>query len=337
MTSLSRITIRDVAAHAGVSHQTVSRVINNSKRVLPETRARVQASIQELGYHPNAIARSMALGWTDMLACVAPSLADRTYSSLIEGAENKAREMNFFLIASFANTLQIFDNILKELIDSNRVAGMIVIHPYIDKRYQLLREAFPFILVGGHSKSLQVSTVNLNDELAAFDATVHLISKGHRRIAMFTGPMTSDSARDRCAGFERAIRQAGFEYDPTMVIEGDWSATSGQDALIRLAQVGQLPTAIFAQNDRMAIGAIQAARKLGRQVPRQLSVIGVDDIPLASYFDPALTTMRQDIIRIGSEATRLLIEEIENPDLAKRNVSIKADLVVRNSTCSVPV
>ncbi len=337
MSPRSRVTIRDVAAHAGVSHQTVSRVINNHKRVTPETRSRVKSAIAELGYRPNAIARSMALGRTCMISCIAPNLTDFTFGNIFEGAEAKAHEHGYFVIISSAGDLDEFRDIVTELIDSRRVPGMIVINPYIDERYTLIPENFPVVFVGSRPRELEISSVTLNDELAAYEATAHLIGLGHRNIAMITGPMIEDCSQDRCRGFEKALQQAGIDDDPSMVLEGDWSATSGQDALMRLAEVGQIPTAIFAQNDLMAIGVIQAARKIGLNVPTQLSVIGVDDIPLASYFDPALTTMRQNIQQIGQEAARLLIEKIENPYLPRQTVSVNAHLVVRNSTRPIEI
>jgi DNA-binding LacI/PurR family transcriptional regulator len=332
MAPRSRITIRDVAAYAGVSHQTVSRVINNSKRVLPETRERVQAAIEELGYRPNEVARSMALGRTCMLACIAPNLRDYTFACLIEGAEAKAREQGYFLLSSSAKDEEVFVDIIEQLVDSQRVAALMVINPYIDGRYTQLPQNFPCVFIGSKAKDEGIPSITLNDELTAFDATQHLIELGHRRIAMVTGPIVEDVAQDRCAGFDRALSEAGLEPDPSLVIEGDWSGSSGMDAIMYLAEEGQVPTAVFAQNDRMAIGVIQGARQMGINVPSQLSVIGVDDIPLASYFDPPLTTMHQDIVEIGRQAAELLIDHMEHPDASPKYFCAKANLIVRSST-----
>ena len=334
MAPRSRVTIRDVAKYVGVSHQTVSRVINNSERVSPETREKVQAAIEELSYSPNAVARSMALGRTSILACIAPNLTDYTFASIIEGAEAQAREQGYFLLSASAADPEAFTVAIEQLVDSRRVTGLLIINPYIDTRYSLVPPSFPSVFVGSNSQDETISSVALDDSKAAYDATRHLIQQGHRKIAMVTGPMIEDCSQDRCAGFEKALNENNLENDPTLIIEGDWSGTSGHDALMRLAEVDQLPTAVFAQNDRMAIGVIQAARKLGLVVPKDISVIGVDDMPLASYFDPPLTTMQQDIVQIGKEAAKLLIETIENPDSPQRIQNISAQLVVRNSTKS---
>jgi LacI family repressor for deo operon, udp, cdd, tsx, nupC, and nupG len=309
--SRSRSTIRDVAREAGVSHQTVSRVINGSNDVLPKTRARVEQAIKALGFRPSAIARSMAQGRTNTLACIAPNLTDYTLASVIEGAEVEARKHGYFLLSSSANDLETFCALVDELVGRRRVDGLIVINPYIDERYTAVPTNFPVVFVGTQARDKSVCSVSLDDEKAAYDATQHLISLKYRKIAMVTGPMKEDCCHDRSNGYMRALDEAGIQVDLAMIIEGDWSATSGQDALLALAEQGCLPSAIFAQNDRMALGILHTAHDMGLRVPEQLAVIGVDDMPLASYFDPPLTTMHQDMPRIGQEAIRMLVNSID--------------------------
>ncbi len=330
----SRPTIRDVAREAGVSHQTVSRVINESADVLPETRARVEAAIETLGFRPSAIARSMAHGRTNTLACIAPNLTDYTLASVIEGAEIEARQNGYFLLSSSANDPEAFRALVDELVGHRRVDGLIVINPYMDERYQAIPENFPVVFVGAKSHDKSICSVSLDDEKAAYDATKHLISIGHRQIALVTGPMEEDCSRDRSAGYARALAEAGIPVDLTMTIEGDWSATSGQDALLSLAEQGRLPSAIFAQNDRMALGVLHTARDMGLRVPEQLAVIGVDDMPLSSYFDPPLTTMHQDMPRIGLEATRMLLKVIDRLIEQCSQMKLSAQLIIRQSTCN---
>ena len=330
--SRSRPTIRDVAREAGVSHQTVSRVINESAVVLPETRARVDAAIALLGFRPSAIARSMAHGRTNTLACIAPNLTDYTLASVIEGAEIEARQKGYFLLSSSAMDPDAFRALVDELVGHRRVDGLIVINPYIDNRYLSVPENFPVVFVGAKSHDKFISSVSLDDEKAAYDATKHLISLGHRQIGLVTGPMKEDCSRDRAAGYVRALDEAGIPVDLKMTIEGDWSATSGQDALLSLAGKGTLPTAIFAQNDRMALGVLHTARDMGLRVPEQLAVIGVDDMPLSSYFDPPLTTMHQDMPRIGLEATRMLLKVIDRSIEECTQMKLSAQLIIRQST-----
>jgi DNA-binding LacI/PurR family transcriptional regulator len=325
-------TLRDVAKKAGVSHQTVSRVINGSADVLPETRTLVEAAIEEMGYRPNAIARSMARGQSHTLACISPNLTDFTFASVIEGAEVEARQHKYFMLSSSASDPESFRELVDELVGHRRVDGLIVINPYADQRFEFIPKDFPLVFVGASAHEKNICSVSLDDEKVAYEATSHLIELGHTSIALVTGPMEEDCSQDRTEGYRRALTEAGIAFDESMVIEGDWSATSGQDALLSFIEQGRVPTAVFAQNDRMAMGVMSAAREAGIKVPVQLAVVGVDDMPLSSYFDPPLTTMRQDIPRIGREATRMLLDMIQKKTTETCDLKLHAELVVRQST-----
>jgi DNA-binding LacI/PurR family transcriptional regulator len=328
----NRPTIRDVARQAGVSHQTVSRVINGREEVLPETRALVEAAIEQLGYRPSAIARSMASGSTHTLAIISPNLTDYTFASIVEGAEVEARQHNYFVLSSSASDPQSFHELVDELVGHRRVDGLIVINPYADDRYMHIPKEFPVVFVGARSHDELVCSISLDDEKVAYEATQHLISLGHKRIALVTGPMEEDCSQDRLVGYKLALAEAGISYDQSLVFEGDWSASSGRDALLDFVKRENVPTAIFAQNDRMAMGVMRAARDVNLDVPTQISVIGVDDMPLSSYFDPPLTTMRQDMPLIGREAIRKLMVIIQSKTVDSRVMKLPAQLVVRQST-----
>jgi DNA-binding LacI/PurR family transcriptional regulator len=332
MPNRSGVTIRDVAARAGVSHQTVSRVINGSEQVAPETRARVEAAIAELDYRPNAIARFMAKGHSRTLACISPNLTDYTFASIIEGAETEARQHGYFLISASAPDDTAFSILIEELIQSRRTDGLFVINPYADGRRQFLPQGVPTVFIGSQSRLPAVSSVTLDDRGAACMAVQHLLKLGHRRIAHITGVLEEECSQERQAGYEASLAASGIDVRPELVIEGDWSATSGYQTTRQLIDSGVEFTALFAQNDRMAVGAIRALREAGRAVPEDVSVIGLDDMPLTSYFDPPLTTLRQDMFGMGREAARLLIRAIEQPGSPRQNLHISADLVIRRST-----
>lgn len=328
----SRVTIRDVAAHAGVSHQTVSRVINGSKRVLPATRERVENAIATLGYRPNAIARSMAKGTSGTLACIAPNLTDYTFASIVDGAELQARKEGYFLLSASAPSEETFSALIDELASSRRTEGIIVMNPYQDSRHRYLSDAFPTVFAGARPRPNINYSVALNDFIVAKEATQHLISLGHRDIAMITGPMVEDCCQDRRDGYLSALQEANIPVNPDWQIEGNWSAESGYDSFMSIINKGERPTAVFAQNDHAAVGVLRAAKEIGLHVPDQLSVIGIDDVPLASFFTPSLTTMRQDFAAIGQEAVKLLLQAIRQPDASKQNHVLPAELILREST-----
>ena len=307
-------TLHDVAALSGVSHQTVSRVINNPETVLPETRSRVENAIRQLDYHANMIARSMAKGRSFTLACISPNLTEYTFASIIEGAETEARQKGYFFMSASAPDETSFKLMVKELVANRRTDGMMVINPYIDNRAEFIPQNATTVLLGARPRSAAYATVCLDDRAASRAATRHLVECGHRQIAHITGPLLEDCSQDRRSGYEEVLTEAGITPDRACQIEGDWSATSGYQAVQRLLQAGTRFSALLAQNDRMAIGAMRALREAGRRVPEDVSVIGFDDMPLASYFDPPLTTMRQDTFEMGRIAARLLIEEIEKPE-----------------------
>lgn len=330
----STTTIRDVAQYAGVSHQTVSRVINGVERVNPETRQKVENAIAELGYSPNAIARFMAKGRTGTLACFAPNLTDFTFANLIEGAQKEAREQGYFLLSASAPDEATFGDLLEQFVTSHHCEGLMVINPYADGRHELLPADFPLVLAGARPRENALNSVALDDVAVGRQATQHLLDLGHRRIGMVTGPLTEDCSQDRLQGFEMCLQEAGLTPEPELIIEGNWLAPSGHDAFMQLAAAGDLPTATFVQNDQMALGLLRAAREHGLHLPDDLSVIGVDDIPLVSYFDPPLTTIRQDFEQIGREATRLLIQAIRQPEAQAQHRQLPAQLVKRRSTTS---
>jgi DNA-binding LacI/PurR family transcriptional regulator len=321
-----------VARHAGVSRQTVSRVINGSERVAPETLARVTASIEELQFRPNAIARSMAVGRTRSLTCLAPNLTDYTFASIIEGAVSEAWRHGYLLYCSPAPGESEFATLVEHLTKSGRTDGLMVINPYMDGRHRLLPEGFPVMFVGARPRAEAASSVALDDEDAGRTATGHLLAIGRTRIAMITGPPAEDCVTDRQVGYRAALSAAGIPFVPDLILEGDWSAESGHDRFMELARRPNPPDAVFAQNDRMAIGVLRAARKLGIRVPEDLAVIGVDGMPLSAYFDPPLSTMRQDMFGMGQQAAQLLIRGLDDPSQPSVHLQLRAELVVRQST-----
>ncbi|MGE5602401.1 MAG: LacI family DNA-binding transcriptional regulator [Nitrososphaerales archaeon] len=336
-TSAKHPTLRDVAALAGVSHQTVSRVVNHVPGVTPETRSVVEQAIARLGFRPHAIARSMAEGRTRTLACLAPNLTDFTYASSIEGAEIVARQRGYFLLSASYGTDsggsdQQFEALIDALVGPRRVDGLIVISPNVDLPVSLLPADFPVVLMGGCPRADVANLVYLDNRGDAGLATTHLLQLGHTRIGQITGPLREDCSQERDAGYQQALGRAGIAHESALTVEGDWSATSGYEAFRSLLNWAPDITAVVVQNDRMAVGVIRAARDAGLAVPADLSVIGFDDMPLASYFDPPLTTMRQDTFAIGRTCAERLIAILDGSEPAQPPVRLTSELVTRGST-----
>jgi DNA-binding LacI/PurR family transcriptional regulator len=325
-------TIRDVANLAGVSHQTVSRVINNSERVLPETRAKVVAAIQELDYRPNAIARSMALGKTKTLAYIAPNLTDFTFASIIQSAESHLRDLGYSFLITTAESEAGFRGMMNQFVADGRVDGLIVHTPLLEDYQRELLQAVPSVIVGVNpQREGKFTTIDHDNYQISQIAIEHLSSLGHRHIAMIIGVHNEDCVIDRVQGFYDQMNISQRQVHPEWIEKGDWSASSGYQAATRLLTSSRRPSAIYAQNDRMAIGAIHAARDLGFSVPEDLSVIGVDDLPLARHFSPPLTTVRQNFALLGMRAAELLVENL-TVESRQRHVRMPAELIVRSTT-----
>lgn len=330
----SKPTIKDVAAQAGVSRQTVSRVINNKGEVSDATRDRVLATIDELGYRPNAVARSMVVGRTCTLGCISPSLTDFTFANIIDSAQAEARRLGYFVLTGSARSENEVDPLLEEMLH-RQVDGLLVLNPHADGRYQyflpLIEKGMAVVYLNNTPRGEIVSSVHCDDRDGGYQATRYLLDLGHTGVATILGPSNEECTSDRLEGHRQALTEAGLTYAPEWTEQGDWSATSGYQATQRLLAAGRPFSAIFAQNDQMAVGAIRALREHNQRVPEDVSVVGFDDIPLASYFDPPLTTLRQPMQESGKRAARLLVDTIQNPGRPPEQISIKASLVERAS------
>lgn len=274
----------------------------------------------------------MARGRTQTLACISPNLTDYTFASVIEGAEAAVRREGYFLMSTSAPDIDTFVSLVDELVGAGHIEGLLVANPFADGRYEHLPEDFPTVLVGARPRDNDLDSVALDDVEAGRIATRHLLELGHTAIATITGPLAEDCSQDRLAGFHATLAAAGLAAEASPMAVGDWSARSGYECLRQLVESGQRFSAIFAQNDQMAIGVLRAAHDLGIAVPETLSVVGVDDIPVAPHVEPPLTTVRQDFGAIGREAARLLIRAMEDDTAAAEHVRLQPHLVVRRST-----
>ena len=335
-----RVTIREVAAQAGVSVQTVSRVINQHPDVSDETRARVQEVIARLRYRPNGIARSLAAQSSQMLGVVASGFQLFGPAQLLTGIERQATELGWHLMLQIVDPSKTndYDRVAANLISQN-VAGVIWAYPELTGErerafHQQIQPHAPivFLSMGPQPGS---AVLNVDNRYGARLATEHLIERGYRHIGIITGPMALWSARQRKLGWQDALASARLPHGSKQIVEGDWSAASGDAGLMKLVEQFPQLDAVFASNDQMALGVLKAADRLGRHVPGDLGVVGFDDIPESAFFKPALTTVHHELLELGRLAVRELHRVIQAQQEGKpataTSLVLQPRLVVRES------
>lgn len=322
----------DVGRLAGVSHQTVSRVINGSLHVRPETRDRVLWAMRELDYRPNSVARALVTGRSKTLGVVTFDTTLYGPAATLYGVERAAHEAGYFIIAA---SLKAMDrSSVPEAIERLRrhgVDGILLITPQEQSAEALLHApAGDTPLVAVEAGPTQAVPVVAIDQVAgAAAATRHLLELGHETVWHITGPLDFLESQQRTHGWRTTLEQAGAEVPSPLV--GDWSPRAGYELGRRLTEE-QSVTAIFVANDQMALGVLRAMQEAGREVPRQLSVVGFDDIPEAPYFSPPLTTVRQDFDEMGSRSVRLLLQMIETGQVPPSAAAVEPKLILREST-----
>jgi len=331
--------ISDVAYEAGVSIATVSRVINNADYpVRPETRDRVLVAIKKLGFRPNDLARGLLLRRTRTVGLIVPDITNPYYPALTRGVEDVASEQLYAVI--FCNTDRnvgkaehYVNTLLQKRVDGIIIAGGGTDFTWATRTFTEFGAEVVFIgRHGAERPSVQVDNV-----AAAQLATGHLARLGHTEIATITGPLVLTSAQDRLEGHRRALTRARIGWDDRLVVEGDFQEPSGHAATRALLAGHPRPTAIFAANDRMAIGAMAAVADTGLRVPDDVSIVGFDDTSLASYVRPALTTVRVPTYDLGAAAMRLLLARVQGgADAAADDVLLECELVVRGSAAAPP-
>jgi DNA-binding LacI/PurR family transcriptional regulator len=321
----------DVAKAASVSHQTVSRVLSGHPNVRPATRERVLAAIEELGYRPNLAARALATGRSTALGLVTLNTTLFGPVATLYAVEQAARAAGYSM--SISSVRSIDRHSLTDAVDTlvqQAVAGVIIIAPIATNDYALnaLPADLPAVVVEADAEPA-VSAVTVDQAGGAYLATKHLLDLGHRSVVHISGPKNWIEARQRVTGWRRALEEAGI--DVPEVIAGDWSAQSGYDAGLLLAGVPEV-TAVFAANDNMALGLLRALNECGRSVPRDVSVVGFDDIAESAFFMPPLTSVRQDFAEMGRRSVELLMRQIDTGTRSVEHVMLAPELVLREST-----
>lgn len=330
------ITIFDVAREAGVSYSTVSRVVNNKSYVKPDTRERVAQAMSRLGYQANLHARSLAGGRSHVIGLLVHNMSTQYMTEIFRGIDDVLATHDYELMLYTTHRRQTKESTYVNMMARGLADGLLIVLPRQPEAYieSLRARDFPYVLidqVGIDEHDVSVTATNFQ---GAYDATSHLIALGHRRIGKICGWMDMIGARDRLEGYKAALADHGLPVDPQLIVIGDFEQSSGYAAVETLLNLAEPPTAVFASNDVMAQGALERLRERNLQVPQDISLIGFDDIPLASILNPPLTTLRQPMVEMGRMATQMLLDWISNPGQKPTSVILSTQLILRESTSS---
>jgi LacI family transcriptional regulator len=333
-----RVTIREIAGLAGVSVATVSRVMNGRDDVSAETRELVQRIVRERGYTANRTARGLSAGRTGLIGGTVPLVHPAYFSFILSGAAEALYERDMRLVLCPTQHEHEREVTLLERMMHGTTDGGLLILPQESaaELEHLLESGYRFVVVDPlQPLNERIPSVSAAHSAGADIAVKHLLSLGHRRIAAITGPRGWIATEERLRGYQAALAAAGILPEPELVVESNFEIELGLRAASGLLALYEPPTAIFAFNDNIAIGALQAARERGIRVPEELSVVGFDDVEAAEIVTPMLTTIRQPLAEMGRIAVSLLERLIEGQRIEALHVELRTQLIVRNSTAPI--
>ena len=353
---MKRPTQVDVARLAGVSTATVSYVVNGLADgrvpISEETCQRVLEAIEELGYEPDARAQALRSGNTQTVGLILPDIHNPHFWQTADGVEQELRAAGYHLLLSSADLNPDHGkDIFKEL--SRRTDGLILMSAFIFQSEgsqkiltKLLKRRFPIAKIGEHP---MIDCVVSSYQAATQEVMAHLLSLQHRRIGLIYGvrpswdslgttdlPVDSAGGLDRLLSYQDGLQAAGLPVDPELIITCGSTIEDGYQAALQLLKLPERPTALLVINDLLAIGALRAASDLGLRVPADLSLVGYDDIPLAGYLTPRLTTSSKDMVKVGREVVKLLLARIQDPDRPHQRIDVQARFIMRESTGPAP-
>ncbi|BDH44050.1 DNA-binding transcriptional regulator CytR [Salmonella enterica subsp. enterica serovar Choleraesuis] len=326
-------TMKDVAIQAEVSTATVSRALMNPEKVSQATRHRVEQAAIAVGYLPHANGRNMKRHESRTLLVIVPDICDPFFSEIIRGIEvTAAREGYLVLIGDCAHQNQREKTFL-DLIITKQIDGMVLLGSQLpfDASKEEQRNLPPMVMANEFAPELELPTVHIDNLTAAYNAVTYLQELGHTDIACIAGPEEMPLCNYRLQGYIQALRRSGTSVNPRFIARGDFSFQAGADALAQLLRLPQPPTAVFCHSDVMALGALSYAKRHGLRVPEDLSIVGFDDIALAQFSDPPLTTVAQPRFNIGQEAMGLLLKQLNGERSRGGSLLLDCELVIRGS------
>jgi DNA-binding LacI/PurR family transcriptional regulator len=336
-----RVSIKDIARAAGVSHSTVSRALGDSPLVSTDTKTRIKHLAREMGYSPDAQARSLVMGRTQTIGVVVTTITDPFIAEIVQAIESTAHDNGYSVVLSSSNAEPEREIAAVEMLQSKRVDGVMVTSSRVGALYQayLDRLGVPVVLINSHREERGPYTfsVTVDNRHGGYMATDHLLRLGHRRIGYVTGLADHSDDLGRLEGYRQALARGGLLFEPGLVVPGTGRAEGGEQVLSMFMGLDEPPSAVFCYNDMTAIGLLCAARQAGLSVPRDLSIVGFDDIPFASYVCPPLTTIAQPKFEMGQQAVLMVLALIgheEAGDGRVANMVVKGQLIVRDSSAA---
>ncbi|TZE82383.1 LacI family transcriptional regulator [Calorimonas adulescens] len=341
------VTIKDVAARAGVNPSTVSRVLAESPLISEETKERVRMAIKELGYHPNAIARSLAMSSSRTIGLVISRPTEQAFANpffpeVIRGIGTVLEREGYHLMLEMASDAESEGRTTLQMLKSRRVDGVILTSSRIGDRLisRLIEENLPFVLIGRpidreYQEVDPVLWVDNDNVQVGYMATEHLILNGRKDIAMVNGPRDLVVSYDRFCGYRKAMHMYGREIRDEFLINVTFTEDGGIQAAEHFIKSGRMPDAIFAADDSIALGAIMRLKEQGITVPDDVAVVGVNDSPIGRVARPSLTTMSVEIFDMGVRAAEMLIERINDGDIPSYHIVFPSELIVRESSTAL--
>jgi len=335
---MKKVNIDDVAKLAEVSKSTVSKVFSNDERISQTTRDKVLEVARRLDYRPSLVPGALKTGKTKAVGLILPNVMNPFFPGIIKGVEDVAVENGYMVVFCNSDERLEKEALYFQMFKDRWVDGIIISgvtgKSREEKEYLqgLHKKGIPVVLIDREVEGYFNNIVMIDNKGAAFKATDYCLDLGHKRIGFISAPLEIKIFADRFKGYRKALQENGIEFDQRLVIEGNQTTQSGREATKQFLSLDDPPTAIFAINDLMAIGALKEIHERGLKVPEDISVVGFDNIPLASLVNPALTTIAQPIYEMGRESMSLLVKNIEKKDLTKSKIILDTKLIVREST-----
>lgn len=325
--------MRDIARELGITITTVSRALNDKPDIAPETKARILETANRLGYVHSALGRGLAAGYVNAVGCIVTSIADPFVAGILDGIERVAQSAGLAMLISTSHGDPSLELLAVDTLRSFRVAGVITTSSLLSAaQFEQVRQmASPIVLINTETSNGAASSIRIDNDAVAHSAVDHLYQLGHRRIAHISCDDRSASSIERERGYRAALADHGLAYDPALVIASDDSVPGGARAVSDLLAREGGPTAIFCYNDHIAIGALNGLRRAGMRVPDDVCVVGVDDIEMATWVTPSLTTIRQPSRKMGESAMNMLLRAREG-DVDVTDVVFGGELIEREST-----